>query len=311
MADNQPFQTDGLVWTNGKGMFLFGNHTLPIDEKPIFTFSFGSLYCEPTLCKKVINGKDYSLTPEEIKEIEEYIQVEKVKPQLVNGVDAHGKLMLNVERSTVFRPVKTLPPETGVWRLDPNTLFEQWVKVYPIDQDGMLLGDDVTEDSPEVKGIVHEGPPTEWKYKSIKKWKWEPINSKWIDGELYEDKIKVIQKRILEESKIERDNLSYRRIEYKVNGTTYLFDSTEQTLSMLTSAMVLDVNNLKWYPKDALDPIILSKTDIQNLVQLIFDTQQALYNNYFEDKKAIMTTFDIPALTEFKPMEKSNGKKDK
>jgi hypothetical protein len=285
-----PFKTDGLAWAHGKGMFLFDGTSFPIDEKPILTFNFSALYCEPTLVKRVVNGKDYELTDEEIKEVQNYIAEAKVKPHIVNGVDPDGKFLMDVERAKVSRVVYTRPPEEyGLWRLDPNTLFEQWVQVYAIDSEGYLMDSGGIVDESQAFQIIKTPLPTDKKYYRVRKWKWDHLADQWVDGELYENKIKTLQERKIEEFQVAK-SVDAAATEVDFKGKVY--HGNTKSLETLVMAVTLGLTTLDWYPKDALVPEKLNPKDMKDLATLIFDKQQQHTKKLVDKKTQVLTTLD-------------------
>ena len=295
-----PFKTDGLVWSNGKGMLLLDGIAFPLTNPPVFTFSYQSLYCEPTLVKRVVRDKDYPLTEEEIAEVLEYLEEEKSKPVLVNGVDKDGKYLHQVRREEVDRVVREGPPPvpSKMWRLNPSHLFEYWDEVYPVDKDGYLLDPQGIVDDTQYHDIIKEPIPQDT---LVRKWRWDFNASKWIDGDVYENKIKVLQERKIEEFKVARGEAALEQtVEYK--GKT--FNSSRLDLVTLTSAITIGVPSINWYPKGEIEPVKLLHADMKELAMLIFNAQQGLFQEYFTHKKAILST------VEHRELEAHHSKRD-
>jgi len=297
---DNPFKNEGLVWANGKGMYLIDNMLIPLAYKPNLTFQFDSLYCEATLCRKVVEDADYPLTEDEIQEVQDYITTEKTNPMSVDGVDADGKYLRQVSLGEVKRVVRASPPnESQTWRLDPNNFFELWVQVFPVDTDGYRL--DTNPDAPypddgSAHYIVRTPLPVGNENNHVKKWKWDFVVNKWIDGELYVNKIKTLHSRkIMEQSERLYGSLKELTVAYK--GTKY--DADLDALNILTAAVGLGIETITWFPTDAITPVALSTADIKGLAQAIFDEQQKEFANFYVNKKAILKILDEETLINF------------
>ena len=122
-SETSPFQATGLVWTGGLGHLLTPDGLRQFYDKPDLSFDFDALYCEPTLCHRVVEGADKVLTPAQIAHVETYIATELAKPRLVHGVDPNGIYIGILPENQVHRVVGGPPPPSGTWALD---LTKQW-----------------------------------------------------------------------------------------------------------------------------------------------------------------------------------------
>jgi hypothetical protein len=109
---------DSVSWANGRGVISCDLGSMLFSEKPDLSFEFDALYYEETLMKKVIDDVDHALSPEEITEIEAWIEAQLELPLLINGVDAEGNYLEGVPESAVVKTVNMPPPSQTGWRYD-------------------------------------------------------------------------------------------------------------------------------------------------------------------------------------------------
>jgi hypothetical protein len=123
---------DSVSWANGRGVISCDLGSMFFAEKPELSFAFDALYYETTLVKKVIGDTDLPLSPEEIAEVQSWIQDQLSLPLLVNGVDAEGNYLEGVPETSVVKLVPLPPPEPTGWRYDFEAAEaggDHWVQV--------------------------------------------------------------------------------------------------------------------------------------------------------------------------------------
>jgi hypothetical protein len=277
-----PFQQLGIVWNVNAGIILTHQKARKINQKPVFSFDFDSLYCEPTLCHKVIDGFDHALLEGEILEVMAFLEEEAEKPDLINGVDASGKYFEGVTEDKIVRAVSNPPPNVGVWRLDMETKpHENWYQCIPIDADGFELPSDTTEEN--AAGVVTEHTPSP-KFGEV--WKWD--GTKWIDGrhpvtianayrEIQVFRAKEYYRKMVEDSFILYNDNMY--------GTDSL--TVAEISQVLLSGLITPLADKKWTPKGKTVSVTLTYEDFKAIYKEIIQKTSELANVYLSHKKAL------------------------
>jgi len=156
-SETSPFQATGLVWTGGLCHLLTPEGLRQFYDKPDLSFNFDALYCQPTLCHRVVDGADKVLTPAQIANVESYITTELAKPRLVHGVDAYGIYLGIRPEDQVYRVVGGPPPPSGTWALDlSRPTGDHWFQAHCVDATGAYVGN-----VDEPFAVVPEPPPAE------------------------------------------------------------------------------------------------------------------------------------------------------
>lgn len=289
------FQEFGIVWSDNTGLILVGFDARKISEKPDFSFEFDSLYCEPTLCHKVVNGHDKELTKEEIEEVWKFLEIESKKPKLVNCVNKDGKYFEGIPEKEAFRIVKSTPPKEGIWRLDMTiSPDEYWYQPVCVDKKGFVL---IDEDESKVAEFLPNNvtiPPSN----ENEVWKWNKSKKQWQDSRTKAEKVEFYQEAQLMNAKYTYLNL-FETVTVEFGTNNYSFGIDDLTKNNLKDFIDSNKKTIDWYPKGALEPVTITKNFAVELYNKIIDTRDEIINDYFENKKAIQQLNDVDKLVEY------------
>lgn len=174
-----PFQTHGFVWSPpSPGMVLTPNGVRLILAKPTFSFAYDNLYCEPTLCHRVVVDEEFALDADQISEVQQFITDQLALPLIVNGVDSYGRYLSDVPEDQVVRIVSNPPPTSGTWRFDFVRAAEypgdHWKQAVCVDADGRYIGN-VAEG--EWSALADDLPPPSYLGED---WRWQ--GGQWVDA---------------------------------------------------------------------------------------------------------------------------------
>lgn len=172
-----PFQTHGFVWAQGPGMILSPNGTRLILGKPTFSFTYDFIYCEPTLCHRVVGDNEVALNAIQIAEVQHWISEQIALPLIVNGVDAEGRYLADVAEDQVVRTVSNPPPSIGTWRFDFERAEQfpgdHWRQAICVDADGRYIGN---VEEGEWAALADTLPPPS---PLGEDWRW--VDGAWVD----------------------------------------------------------------------------------------------------------------------------------
>lgn len=290
------FNDVGLVWTENLGTILIGRDARKITEKPNFSFKFQSLYCEPTLCIKVVNGFDHELTDAEIKEVHDYLLEEAKKPRLVNGVDKDGKYLEGVTEDKVVRIVGTAPPKEGVWRIRLDIEdSENWYQPICINSNNEYIDTPLSEK--EVIAIVPEGPPHN---ELDEQWKWDKKKKTWVDSRpkteiiSYLRELKTNEKHIMALEEIENSFILVQ-----LNGNEYKININLETKTALQDIISTGTSRVDWFFKGSTDSTSITLKQAKSILADIIEARQKIMDQYFAHKAAIKELTDIETLKNY------------
>lgn len=80
-----PFQDKQLTWSNDNGILINPKGMAGIIEKPVFTFEYDALLCEPTNCHYILEGRDYALDAGMIEQVMNFID-----QYAIHGLDQYN-----------------------------------------------------------------------------------------------------------------------------------------------------------------------------------------------------------------------------
>ena len=184
-----PFQTHGFVWVQSPGAILAPNGVRLVHEKPVFSFAYDALYCEPTLCHRVVGNNENALTALQIAEVQNYIEAQLSLPLIVNGVDAEGRYLSDVPEDQVVRTVSNPPPTAGTWRFDFERAEQfpgdHWKQAICLDADGRYIGN---VEEGEWAALADTLPPPP---QLGEDWRW--VDGAWIDARPLPDRLAAAQ----------------------------------------------------------------------------------------------------------------------
>lgn len=280
---NNLFTELGIVWANNVGLILLKNYTRNITEKPKFSFEFHSLYCEPTLCHKVIDGFDYELTDDEKIEVLSYLQLENELPELVNGVDNTGKYHEGVTKDKVVRIVSSSPPK-GIWRLDMSiSPDENWFQPLCIGKDGFKIDTNTENEVDIILPANTTEPITNWG----EIWKWDKEKSKWVDSRSNKEILEHIKNDQLEHAHFYALNI-IQSMTIDWNDKHFnIDDETKNNLKDTIDSLEKETDNVDWFAKGETTPIVLTKSIAKELLQAILTERSRIMNIYFKHKRNI------------------------
>lgn len=291
-----PFQTTGFVWANGTGSILAPAGVRITLAKPTFSFAFDSIYCEPTLCHRVVGNEDLALDVGQIGEVQDWIATELAEPLIVNGVDAEGKFLANVSETAVVRVIDFPPPSNGTWRFDfakaAITPGDHWLQAHCVDADGRYIGN---VDEGQWAALAPSAPPAQT-YGEDFRWN----GSAWTDARTAEQKLAAAQALMIA--------LAWRACDYRlentaaavvnIGGTDYQFGAdsvTRENIIGLNTAIAVGVsiaNPRPYFPKGALTPILLTHADFALIGGALLAVKDAYMVAYLTHKAAIMALTD-------------------
>mgnify|MGYP001198497237 CR=1 FL=1 len=294
-----PFTSLSFVWTSNKGLLYLTNSVEEIRHKPEFSFKYDSLYCEPTLIKKVIDSFDYDLKQKEIDEVYKWLEKEDQRPPLYNGVDGNGKYLERVDRDKIVRLVNYVPDAKNSWRMDLSQPGDNWVMANRIDKDGNNLG--FGEELPE-HTVVSEPPPEDtWG----EVWKYDIKKGKWYDGRAEEEALKFVQEALLYRAYMHMNHiLELKYVLHKEHK--YGCDFATRT-SILENVAVKFNGTRGWVPKGELEPVQLTWSDFKTISELINDVKTKTFDVYLQHKINIKNELDPE---ELKKYDVTTGYKD-
>lgn len=128
-----------LTWVHEQtqGLVIREDEKKVLVTKPVMSFTFDSLYFEPTNKFKVINGERIPLHEYDIAEILVYIEAIEIL-QIAFCVSLTGEWLGRIEVTPDVIAVSTSPPNRGHYRYDFVT--ESWVYIHAVDIDGKYIG---------------------------------------------------------------------------------------------------------------------------------------------------------------------------
>ena len=181
---------NGFVWSPpSPGMVLTGNGARLILAKPTFSFAFDFLYCEPTLCHRVVGDNEVALNAMQVAEVQNFISEQLALPLIVNGVDAEGRYLSDVPEDQVVRVVHNPPPSRGTWRFDFDRAEQfpgdHWKQAICVDAEGRFIGN---VDEGEWAALADDLPPAAALGED---WRW--IDGAWVDARPLGDQLEAAQ----------------------------------------------------------------------------------------------------------------------
>lgn len=280
-----------FVWSQDKGLIFLPTTVREIRKKPDFSFEFDALFCEATIIKKVVNSFDQDLTQSEINEVLAFLSDEEEKPELVNGVNEHGKYVEGVTRDEVVRLVSYVPDAINSWRFDLNKPGENWIQAIRIDKDGNNLG--FGEELPEHTVITESEPLSNWN----EVWKYDLKKKQWYDARPQEEIISSIQEGLLYNAYLHMNMvLENSYVEY--GGFKYGTDFSTRS-GIIENASIEFVGMREWVPKSKLEAVELDYIDFKDIAELILQKKSELFNVYMKHKINIKNTTDVEKLKKY------------
>ena len=283
-----PFQTNGLVWAGGLGHLLTSEGLRQFYDKPDLSFDFDALYCEPTLCHRVVAGVDKALTEAQIAKVKSYIATELAKPRLVHGVDASGLYIGIRPEDEVYCVVGGPPPPSGTWVLDlSKPTGDYWLQAHCVDAAGAYVGN-----VDEPFAIVPEPPPAET-YGQI--WRWDFDAKRWADVRPEADKLAAAREvKVNEAWALSQQRFAESEVSVPVNGAlrTYGCDSfTRENITAINTAISRAphlVPNPRPYTPKGEAPVMTTHEEFLAIYLAGLAKGDAFYQAYYAHKTAIL-----------------------
>jgi len=298
-SGQSPFQERGLVWSQGNGLLLLDDTARPISVKPAFEFPFDALFCEPTLCHRVVGLDELALTFPEITEVQAYLEARATEPAVFSGVDADGRYREGVPRNEIVRVVSTPPPSRGAWRFDfSKPTGDHWHQAWCVDAHGRYMAG---ADEREAAAVVTVPPPS---VQYDEDWHWDFNTASWRDARDPAEILTSHRRRKTAEAWL---HMEYRldaieTITVLIDGVPYQFGcdrETRENIIGLVAAINAGVpisNPRPWFPKGHLSSIMISHADVAAIGGALLAKKDACYGVYFTHKANIMALTDPAAI---------------